>query len=376
VSISYLRSVSIAAATGSGSPGQPQAATGVADNTSEAHKYLVFQVCVVNHHDRKKSIGLREYKRVDQNGKLGRKNIFKDIEASKREGFVNDRGEMVIRTHMRLLSSKEVLNMLKLAGSVYFLVIRSAKGSSGDDEDGIEHAHDDGHRPQKIKIKDVADFEQGEVVRPKPVWVDSQRIQVSVYPGGHPDHLSGKEGLAVYVLVYVHSLTRKGGSSASSRASDGLAPHSLEEAAQTEDPGGDSPLVNHNLLDDPIVSHETSSRDVRASELIFRVDDAKYRVGEFVRSSTKQCGSFHHRLLVFPKGREKEGLDVFLERVSPDVAGQAHPCVAFDISVVNHRDAESTITRVDVKCFGKNGDFGWRDIFRGLESSERKDYKN
>ncbi|KAF4686571.1 hypothetical protein FOZ63_004037, partial [Perkinsus olseni] len=120
-----------------------------------------------------------------------------------------------------------------------------------------------------------------------------------------------------------------------------------------------------------------ASRNVKASELVFRVDDTKYKVGEFVRSSTKQCGSFHHRLLVFPKGREKEGLDVFLERVSPDgIAGQAHPCVAFDISVVNHRDEEQTITRVDVKCFGKNEDFGWRDIFRGLESSERKDYKN
>ncbi|KAF4684985.1 hypothetical protein FOZ60_007066 [Perkinsus olseni] len=123
--------------------------------------------------------------------------------------------------------------------------------------------------------------------------------------------------------------------------------------------------------------NNAASRNVEASELIFRVDDTKYRVGEFVRSSTKQCGSFHHRLLVFPKGREKEGLDVFLERVSPDgIAGQAHPCVAFDISVVNHRDEEQTITRVDVKCFGKNEDFGWRDIFRGLESSERKDYKN
>ncbi|KAF4746468.1 hypothetical protein FOZ62_003841, partial [Perkinsus olseni] len=77
---------------------------------------------------------------------------------------------------------------------------------------------------------------------------------VSVYPGGHPDHLSGKEGLA----VYVHSLTRKG------------ALNSREGPPQEDPPPAPAlamvlfliqerkPLklkisvVNHNLLDDPI----------------------------------------------------------------------------------------------------------------------------
>ncbi|KAF4709736.1 hypothetical protein FOZ62_022363 [Perkinsus olseni] len=116
-----------------------------------------------------------------------------------------------------------------------------------------------------------------------------------------------------------------------------------------------------------------TSGDSGFSELIFRVDDTKYKVGECIRSSRKQCGSFHHRLLVYPMGKVKKGLDVFLERVSTDGEDSKEPSVhiAFEISVINQREEKKTITWFDLKSFGKNEDSGWRNLLGGVKTSDR-----
>ncbi|KAF4655038.1 hypothetical protein FOZ61_007824 [Perkinsus olseni] len=119
-----------------------------------------------------------------------------------------------------------------------------------------------------------------------------------------------------------------------------------------------------------------TSGDAGFSELIFRVNDAKYKVGECIRSPTKRCGSFHHRLTIYPQGIEKKGLDVFLERISTDGVsdGEVFPHVAFEISVINQRDEQKTITWFDLKSFGKNQDSGWRNLLGGVRKSDREDF--
>ncbi|KAF4717671.1 hypothetical protein FOZ62_009892, partial [Perkinsus olseni] len=55
-------------------------------------------------------------------------------------------------------------------------------------------------------IEDIADFKKGEDMKFRPSWIGNYRTRVVVYPGGHPDHVDGQEGLA----VYVHVLESKG----------------------------------------------------------------------------------------------------------------------------------------------------------------------
>ncbi|KAF4699273.1 hypothetical protein FOZ62_001891, partial [Perkinsus olseni] len=54
---------------------------------------------------------------------------------------------------------------------------------------------------EDIWIGKVTGFEKGEDVKFKPTWRGNYRIQIAVYPGGHPDHLDGEEALAVYIHV-------------------------------------------------------------------------------------------------------------------------------------------------------------------------------
>ncbi|KAF4715841.1 hypothetical protein FOZ62_007084, partial [Perkinsus olseni] len=59
---------------------------------------------------------------------------------------------------------------------------------------------------EEVKIEGVSDFERGEVIRLRPMWMNNHRIQVAAYPAGHPEHPHGREALA----VYIHLLARKG----------------------------------------------------------------------------------------------------------------------------------------------------------------------
>ncbi|KAF4690100.1 hypothetical protein FOZ60_000666 [Perkinsus olseni] len=135
------------------------------------YKNVGYEVSLENHWDSSEPLTKRRYCEWFRNSQAHGWNKFLDEELRpKKFVFFTDEGSIVIKARVYLNHSKLVL-----------------AAADPHDED--------------IWIGKVTGFEKGEDVKFKPTWRGNYRIQIAVYPGGHPDHLDGEEALAVYIHV-------------------------------------------------------------------------------------------------------------------------------------------------------------------------------
>ncbi|KAF4690097.1 hypothetical protein FOZ63_028128 [Perkinsus olseni] len=134
-----------------------------------------YEISIMNHRDDQEAMTSGKVKgsfAADARVRGFEKNIIDQVP---RSAYVDGDGGMVIKARVDLNNSR-------LSPAEFF-----------PDEEGFW-------------IEDIADFKKGEDMKFRPSWIGNYRTRVVVYPGGHPDHADGQEGLA----VYVHVLESKG----------------------------------------------------------------------------------------------------------------------------------------------------------------------
>ncbi|KAF4653978.1 hypothetical protein FOL47_010209 [Perkinsus chesapeaki] len=70
-----------------------------------------------------------------------------------------------------------------------------------DDDGGLATGESSSDDEIEVTVDGVADFKKGEEIKLRPMRAGKYRLQIAVYPGGHPEHDTGQESLAVYVHI-------------------------------------------------------------------------------------------------------------------------------------------------------------------------------
>ncbi|KAF4684984.1 hypothetical protein FOZ60_007065 [Perkinsus olseni] len=137
---------------------------------------------------------------------------------------------------------------------------------------------------------------------------------------------------------------------------------------------------NQGRPDKEVEPKNGANGDPKVSELVFRINDiTKFKVGESIRSPSKLIELFNYQLEVYPMGQVDNSLSAYVWAIptSGVSARVAYENVVMQISLVNHRNEEQSMTR---RSGGRSYDmdspsWGWRKLLdKVLREAENPDF--